>query len=89
MLPATGSAQAGTLQNGVTKEIQVINNTGSEDAYVRVHIAIPNILDKMCIRDSPVSVIIFEKKLFYKKNDHPGAAPAGLARQSIIPSKIT
>lgn len=45
LLPATGSAQAGTLQNGVTKEIQVINNTGSEDAYVRVHIAIPNILD--------------------------------------------
>ena len=45
LLPATGSAQAGTLQNGVTKEIQVINKTGSEDAYVRVHIAIPNILD--------------------------------------------
>lgn len=45
LLPATGSAQAGTLENGVTKEIQVINKTGSEDAYVRVHIAIPNILD--------------------------------------------
>ena len=45
LLPATGSAQAGTLKNGVTKEIQVINKTGSEDAYVRVHIAIPNILD--------------------------------------------
>ena len=45
LLPATGSAQAGTLQNGVTKEIQVTNETGSEDAYVRVHIAIPSILD--------------------------------------------
>lgn len=45
LLPATGSAQAGTLKNGVTKEIQITNNTGSEDAYVRVHIAIPNILD--------------------------------------------
>ena len=45
LLPATGSAQKGTLQNGVTKEIQVINNAGSEKAYVRVHIAIPNILD--------------------------------------------
>ena len=45
LLPATGSAQAGTLQNGVTKEITVTNETGSEDAYVRVHIAIPSILD--------------------------------------------
>lgn len=45
LLPATGSAQTGTLKNGVAKEIQVTNNTGSEDAYVRVHIAIPNILD--------------------------------------------
>ena len=45
LLPATGSAQAGTLENGVTKEIQVKNEAGSEDAYVRVHIAIPNILD--------------------------------------------
>ena len=44
LLPATGSAQAGTLQNGVTKEVSV-KNTGSEDAYVRVHIAIPNLLD--------------------------------------------
>lgn len=45
LLPATGSAQAGTLENGVTKEIQVKNEAGSEDAYVRVHIAIPSILD--------------------------------------------
>lgn len=44
LLPATGSAQAGTLKNGITKEVSV-KNTGSEDAYVRVHIAIPSILD--------------------------------------------
>lgn len=44
LVPATGSAQAGTLKNGVDKEIYV-DNTGSEDAYVRVHIAIPQILD--------------------------------------------
>ena len=44
LLPATGSAQAVTLKNGVTKEVSV-KNTGSEDAYVRVHIAIPNVLD--------------------------------------------
>lgn len=45
LLPATGSAQAGTLENGVKKEIAVTNNTGSELAYVRVHIAIPSVLD--------------------------------------------
>ena len=44
LLPATGSAQQGTLQNGITKEVTV-KNTGSEDACVRVHIAIPSILD--------------------------------------------
>ncbi len=44
LLPATGSAQAGTLENGIEKEVYV-SNTGSEDAYVRVHIAIPAILD--------------------------------------------
>lgn len=44
LLPVTGSAQAGTLKNGVTKEISV-KNTGNSEAYVRVHIAIPNILD--------------------------------------------
>lgn len=44
LLPATGSAQAGTLKNGIEKEVYV-TNTGSEDAYVRVHIAIPSILD--------------------------------------------
>lgn len=45
LLPATGSAQDGTLKNGVTKEIAVTVEKGSEDTYVRVHIAIPNILD--------------------------------------------
>ena len=45
LLPATGSAQAGTLENGVTKEIAVKAETGSEDTYVRVHIAIPSVLD--------------------------------------------
>ena len=44
LVPATGSAQNGTLENGVTKEVTVTNN-GSEKAYVRVHIAIPAILD--------------------------------------------
>lgn len=44
LLPATGSAQDGTLQNGITKEVSVKNN-GTEDCYVRVHIAIPSILD--------------------------------------------
>lgn len=44
LLPATGSAQQGTLVNGVQKEV-FVTNTGSEDAYVRVHIAIPAILD--------------------------------------------
>ncbi len=45
LIPATGSAQNGTLQNGITKEVSVENLTGSEDAYVRVHIAIPAIVD--------------------------------------------
>ena len=44
LIPATGSAQKGTLKNGIEKEVYV-DNTGSEDAYVRVHIAIPSILD--------------------------------------------
>lgn len=44
LIPATGSAQQGTLKNGVDKYVYV-DNTGSEDAYVRVHIAIPHILD--------------------------------------------
>ena len=44
LLPATGSAQAGTLKNGITKEVTV-KNIGTEDAFVRVHIAIPSVLD--------------------------------------------
>ena len=44
LLPATGSAQAGTLKNGITKEVSV-KNKGTEDAFVRVHIAIPSVLD--------------------------------------------
>lgn len=44
LIPAVGSAQDGTLKNGVEKEVYV-ENTGYEDAYVRVHIAIPNVLD--------------------------------------------
>ncbi len=46
LLPATGSAENGTLQNGVTKEVAVQTEEGSEAAYVRVHIAIPQILDE-------------------------------------------
>lgn len=45
LLPATGSTQDGTLQNAVTKEVTVQVEEGSEAAYVRVHIAIPQILD--------------------------------------------
>ena len=44
LIPATGSVADGTLKNAVEKEVY-IENTGSEDAYVRVHIAIPSILD--------------------------------------------
>lgn len=44
LIPAVGSAQNGTLKNGIEKEVYV-TNTGSENAYVRVHIAIPSILD--------------------------------------------
>lgn len=44
LVPATGSAQDDTLKNGIEKEVYV-ENTGSEKAYVRVHIAIPQILD--------------------------------------------
>ena len=45
LLPVTGSAQQGTLKNGVQKEIAVMVEAGSEDTYVRVHIAIPSVLD--------------------------------------------
>lgn len=44
LLPATGSVEDGTLQNAVSKEVDV-KNTGTEPAYVRVHIAVPAALD--------------------------------------------
>lgn len=44
LVPAVGSAQAGTLKNGIKKEV-FVTNTGSENAFVRVHIAIPAVLD--------------------------------------------
>lgn len=44
LMPATGSAQNGTLKNGITKEVSVIND-GTEPVYARVHIAIPSCLD--------------------------------------------
>lgn len=44
LVPATGSVAQGNLKNAVDKEVYV-DNTGSEAAYVRVHIAIPQILD--------------------------------------------
>ena len=43
LVPATYAAD-GALQNGIEKEIYVTND-GSEDAYVRIHFAIPTILD--------------------------------------------
>lgn len=42
--PTTGKNEDGTIKNAVTKKVTV-ENTGSKDAYVRVHIAIPQILD--------------------------------------------
>lgn len=44
LLPATGSAQDGSLKNGIAKEVYVTNR-GTEEAFVRVHIAIPSVLD--------------------------------------------
>lgn len=42
--PSTGKDAEGNIINAVEKEVYV-TNTGSEDAYVRVHIAIPEVLD--------------------------------------------
>lgn len=42
--PTTGKNEDGTIKNAVTKKVTV-ENTGSKPAYVRVHIAIPQILD--------------------------------------------
>ena len=44
LLPAVYDATNKVYKNAVTKEV-FVTNTGSEDAYVRVHIAIPTILD--------------------------------------------
>ena len=46
LLPTTGKKPdgSGLNENGVVKEVD-ITNAGSEDAWVRVHIAIPQILD--------------------------------------------
>lgn len=40
LLPAVVEAD-GTIQNAVDKVVSVTNNTGSEEAYVRVHTAVP------------------------------------------------
>ena len=44
LLPAVYDAENKVWNNAVTKEV-FVTNTGSEAAYVRVHIAIPTILD--------------------------------------------
>lgn len=44
LFPTTGKDEKGNIINAVDKEVYV-TNTGSEDAFVRVHIAIPQILD--------------------------------------------
>lgn len=45
LMPATGSAQNGTLLNGIEKKVSVSVEEKSEPAWVRVHIAIPQVLD--------------------------------------------
>lgn len=59
-MPATGSVQNGTLKNGVTKEIAVKAGENSENTFVRVHIAIPAILD-----DSAEDFDAGEKVLYF------------------------
>ncbi|MBR5285930.1 MAG: SipW-dependent-type signal peptide-containing protein [Clostridia bacterium] len=44
LLPAVYDADTQTYNNSVTKEV-FVKNTGDDVAYVRVHIAIPSILD--------------------------------------------
>ena len=51
LVPATGSVAAGNLQNAVKKEVTV-KNTGSETAYVRVHIAVPSVFERKLHLDS-------------------------------------
>lgn len=44
LIPTTGKDADGNVKNAVEKEVY-ITNTGSEDSFVRVHIAIPAALD--------------------------------------------
>ncbi|MBE5809953.1 MAG: hypothetical protein E7318_03355 [Clostridiales bacterium] len=44
LMPSTGKDEDGNVKNAVEKEV-FVTNTGANDAYVRVHIAIPDILD--------------------------------------------
>lgn len=44
LMPTTGKDADGNIINAVEKEVYVLNE-GSEAAYVRVHIAIPSVLD--------------------------------------------
>lgn len=44
LVPTTGKDAEGNIINAIEKKVYVTNE-GSEDAYVRVHIAIPQILD--------------------------------------------
>ena len=45
LMPATGSAQDGTCSKRRIKKEVTVENTGKSEAYVRVHIAIPQVLD--------------------------------------------
>lgn len=44
LVPTTGKNEDGTIKNAVKKEV-FVENEGSKEAYVRVHIAIPAVLD--------------------------------------------
>ena len=44
LMPSTGKDDEGNIINAIKKEVYVTND-GDNDAYVRVHIAIPQILD--------------------------------------------
>lgn len=64
LMPTTGKNEDGSQKNGIEKEVYV-TNTGSEDAYVRVHIAIPSILDNAT--DASANALHFNYK-----NDNVG-----------------
>lgn len=59
LIPSTVSAD-GTLNNVIEKEIYV-TNTGSEDAFVRVHIAVPSILEDVLLFDSADNSAVADK----------------------------